>query len=210
MNVCEMKQVQKRYGKKVVLDAFDLTIKDGEFVALTGPSGSGKTTILNILGMFERPDRGSVKLFDEEFTPKKMKLLLREKVSYLFQNFALIDNETIESNLEVALAYVKGGKTEKKARMRAALKTVGLGEMPLEQRIFQLSGGEQQRVALARIILKPSQLILADEPTGSLDEENRNAVLETLKKLNDEGRTIVIVTHDPHVAALCHRTIYLS
>lgn len=207
MDIIKLTGITKAYGNKTVLNNLDLTIKSGEFVAITGKSGKGKTTLLNIIGMFERPDKGSISLFGESYSPKKTQTILREKISYLFQNFALIDNESIEANLLVALTYSKKSVTEKKQAMKEALAQVGLSSMELSQKIYRLSGGEQQRVALARTLLKPSQLILADEPTGSLDEENRNVVLQILETLNQQGKTIVIVTHDPYVASRCSRVI---
>lgn len=205
----QLVDVTKRFGHKVVLDQVNLTIGQGEFVAITGKSGKGKTTMLNLMGMFEKPDSGKVLLFGEEFSKRTMQCLLREKVSYVFQNFALIDNESIGDNLAVALAYYGYSKKEQKRLMEQALKEVGLEEMALSQKIYGLSGGEQQRVALARVLLKPSELILADEPTGSLDEENRNEILEILKRLNEQGKTVILVTHDPYVAGICHRVIEL-
>jgi len=121
----------------------------------------------------------------------------------------LIDNESVENNLAVALTYSKQSKQDNRKAMEEALKAVGLAEMSLSQKIYSLSGGEQQRVALARLLLKPSELILADEPTGSLDEENRNEVLKILSDLNNKGKTIVIVTHDPYAAGYCNRIIEL-
>lgn len=209
MKAVQLMNVTKKFGDKIVLNKVNLEIEQGEFIAITGKSGKGKTTMLNLMGMFEKPDSGKVLLFGEEFSKRNMQRLLREKVAYVFQNFALIDNETIEENLAVALAYSGQSKKEKKKAMEDALKQVGLGEMALSQKIYRLSGGEQQRVALARVLLKPSELILADEPTGSLDEENRNAILEILKKLNELGKTVVIVSHDPYVARSCGRVITL-
>ena len=209
MKAVQLIEVTKKFGDKVVLDRVNLEIGQGEFVAITGKSGKGKTTLLNVIGMFESADSGKVMLFGEEFFKKKMQKLLRDNVSYLFQNFALIDNETVGENLAVALAYAKKSKAQKQALMLEALEQVGLGGMGLSQKIYRLSGGEQQRVALARVLLKPSQLILADEPTGSLDTENRDAILKILDGLNRQGRTIVVVTHDEAVANFCHRVIEL-
>ena len=209
MKAVQLIEVTKKFGDKVVLDRVNLEIGQGEFVAITGKSGKGKTTLLNVIGMFESADSGKVMLFGEEFFKKKMQKLLRDNVSYLFQNFALIDNETVGENLAVALAYAKKSKAQKQALMLEALEQVGLGGMGLSQKIYRLSGGEQQLVALARVLLKPSQLILADEPTGSLDTENRDAILKILDGLNRQGRTIVVVTHDEAVANFCHRVIEL-
>ncbi|MDR6226659.1 putative ABC transport system ATP-binding protein [Desmospora profundinema] len=194
------------------MDQISITVHEGEMVAITGQSGSGKTTILNLMGMLENPDKGTVKLFGEKRPPthsRKANHILRTRLSYLFQNFALIDNATVNENLAIPLIYSKKSKKEKQDLKTEALQKVGLN-ISLKQKVHTLSGGEQQRVAIARILLKPCDLILADEPTGSLDADNRHEILEILKGLNEENKTIIIVTHDPTVAETCHRTIPLS
>ncbi len=209
--VCELKNVTKRYGDHLVLNQIDLTVHEREMVAITGKSGSGKTTILNIMGMLENPDGGTVKLFGEEKPSshsRKAHHILRTRLSYLFQNYALIDNGTVDENLDIPLIYAKKNKKEKQRMKRDALEQVGLN-LSFKQKTHELSGGEQQRVAMARILLKPCDLILADEPTGSLDSENREGILEILNNFNREGKTIIIVTHDPFVAEACHRTFQL-
>lgn len=210
--VCQLIDIEKRYATKTILDHFNLTVSRGEMVAITGRSGSGKTTVLNILGLLEKPDSGEVKLFGKSSAGIRLhqaSLLRRERISYLFQNFALIDEETVDYNLEISLVYSHKPKKEKQILKQKVLERLGL-DIPLHQRIYALSGGEQQRVALARILLKPSELILADEPTGSLDDANRNAILDMLRNLNQAGKTIVIVTHDPYVAEACDRTERLT
>lgn len=182
--ICELVDICKTYNNHTVIDNINMTVSKGEMVAITGRSGSGKTTLLNILGLLEKPDSGRVKLFDEKdqrIGPLRRNRLLRTKISYLFQNYALIDNETVEYNLEIPLMYSKVGKKEKRKMKMAVLKRMGL-EIALKQKIHELSGGEQQRVAIARILLKPSEIILADEPTGSLDAENRNEIMRILKE----------------------------
>ncbi|MEC0183443.1 ABC transporter ATP-binding protein [Paenibacillus peoriae] len=211
-NICELINVSKSYADRSVIDNINIEISKGEMVAIVGKSGSGKTTILNIMGLLEQPDKGAVHLFHEK-APRigsgRANRLLREKISYLFQNYALIDNETVGYNLEVPLIYAKKGKKEKQNLKMAVLERVGV-QVSLKQKIYELSGGEQQRVAIARTLLKPSELILADEPTGSLDVDNRNGIMTILKELHSEGKTIIIVTHDQFVADACSRVIKLE
>ncbi|WP_152379241.1 ABC transporter ATP-binding protein [Paenibacillus brasilensis] len=208
-NICELINVSKKYGNYSVLRHINMSIAQGEMIAITGKSGAGKTTILNTIGMLEQPDEGSIKLFGNDLPHPRSShavKLLRNHISYLFQNYALIDNATIDANLDVALAYSKKSKSEKKLLKINALSQVGLN-LSLKQKVHELSGGEQQRVAIARVILKPCELILADEPTGSLDGHNRDDILALLQQLNSEGKTLIIVTHDSAVAQACSRII---
>lgn len=211
MALIDLKDITKKFGEKTILNKFSLMVSEGEFIALTGTSGRGKSTLLNIIGLLENFDTGKLVIDGEtNIIPNSSKAtkLLREKISYLFQNFALVDDETVEYNLNLALKYTKGNKKEKLAKIREALAFVGLNDYE-KRNIYELSGGEQQRVAIARIMLKPCKIILADEPTGSLDEKNRKIVLDLLKKLNEDGKTIIIVTHDQFVAGQCHRVVNL-
>lgn len=209
MSIVELNNITKKYGNKKLFDKFSLKINKNELVAITGPSGKGKTTILNMIGLLEEFDEGEL-LIDGQKNIKvnssKATKILREKIGYLFQNYALVDDETVYYNLDLALKYVKNNRKEKNELIKKALNDVGLKGFE-KRKIYELSGGEQQRVAIARIILKPCKVILADEPTGSLDEKNRDLVLDLLKKLNSEGRTIVLVTHDEFVANQCDRII---
>ena len=209
----ELIEVKKKYDGKIIFDGLNFKINSGEMIAITGPSGSGKSTILNMIGLLEKPDAGIINLFGKpvpKINSAKSKLLLRNKIAYLFQNYALVDNETTDYNLNIALEYVKATKTQKRQMKIDALNKVGLDETYLKKKIYQLSGGEQQRIAVARIILKPCELILADEPTGSLDLQNRNEIIKILQELNKSGKTIVIVTHDEYVAGQCKRKIELQ
>lgn len=210
--VCELRGVTKAYGDRVVLDRLDLAVSAGEMVALTGASGSGKSTILNIMGLLERPDTGTVRLFGVP-APRSgsqgAMRLLRNRLGYLFQNYALIDDHTVEQNLRVAQTYVSGTTAKRRAALAHALERVGLAGTE-RKKIYQLSGGEQQRVAIARAMLKPCDLILADEPTGSLDAGNRDEVLTLLQDMNAGGKTVVVVTHDPGVARACTREVGLG
>jgi putative ABC transport system ATP-binding protein len=211
MSIIQLNNITKQYGEKIVVDNFTLKINEGEFIALMGRSGSGKSTLLNIIGLLETFDEGEL-IVDSDINVKpnssKANKILREKINYLFQNFALVDYETVAYNLYLALKYVKGSKLEKQLKIAETLKYVGL-EKYENHKIYELSGGEQQRVAIARIMLKPCKIILADEPTGSLDENNRDAILNLLQTLNKQGKTIVLVTHDRYVGEQCDRIVNL-
>lgn len=209
MGIIQLNNICKRYGKKEVLKDFSLNIEEGELIALTGTSGKGKSTILNIIGLLENPDSGDLIICNEKNikpNTEKANEILRNTIGYLFQNFALVDEETVEYNLNIALKYVKVKKEEKKKLLEEALKKVGLQGFE-KNKIYELSGGEQQRIAVARLMLKPSKIILADEPTGSLDEENREIIINLLKDINKSGKTIIIVTHDKYLANKCNRII---
>lgn len=209
MAIVELNNITKKYGNNKILDKFSLKINRDEIVAITGPSGKGKTTILNIIGLLENFDEGELFIDGQKnikVNSSKATKILREKIGYLFQNYALVDDETVYYNLDLALKYAKNNRKEKNELIKKALNDVGLEGFE-KRKIYELSGGEQQRVAIARIILKPCQVILADEPTGSLDEKNRDLVLDLLKKLNNKGKTIVLVTHDKFVANQCDRII---
>jgi len=207
----KLENITKTIGKKVILENLSLKINQGDLVAIVGKSGSGKSTLLNLLGLIDGDYSGYYEIFGQTNVPvnsAKSQAIIREHISYLFQNFALIDNETVEYNLMLALKYVKLSKKDKVKKIEEILERVGLSST-LHQKVSELSGGEQQRIAVARAILKPSQLLLADEPTGSLDPENRDLVLNFLLDMNKEGKTVIIVTHDAYVAEQCHRVIEL-
>ena len=207
----QLENITKTIGEKVILENLSLKINQGDLVAIVGKSGSGKSTLLNLLGLIDGDYSGHYEIFGQQNVPVnsvKSQAIIREHISYLFQNFALIDNETVEYNLMLALKYVKLSKKDKVQKIEEILERVGLSST-LHQKVSELSGGEQQRIAVARAILKPSQLLLADEPTGSLDPEKRDLVLNFLLDMNKEGKTVIIVTHDAYVAQQCHRVIEL-
>ena len=208
--VIELKNINKNYGNKYLFKNLNFSIKKGEMIAITGASGSGKSTLLNIIGLIDNPNSGEVSICGNKnpYDKEKIKLnLFRNNIGYLFQNYALVDNYTVSKNLDIALEYVKG--KDKKKLKEEALDKVGLLDK-LNNKVFELSGGEQQRVALARLILKENDIILADEPTGSLDEDNKAIILRLLKELNNEGKTVVVVTHDKVVADMCDREINIK
>ncbi len=209
--VCVAAGIQKKFRSRTALSTVDLRVQPSEVVAVTGPSGSGKSTLLNILGLLEPVETGSLSLFGKSApsvgSPRATRLR-RTRLGYLFQNYALIDNQTVEANLKIAQAYVQG-RTATLAKARAqALEQVDLPEVH-NRKVYELSGGEQQRVALARLLLKPCQLVLADEPTGSLDPVNRDIVLDLLKALSEQGKSVIIVTHDDAVVGRCDREVVL-
>ncbi|WP_296115076.1 putative bacteriocin export ABC transporter [uncultured Anaerococcus sp.] len=207
----KISNLTKSFDNHIVLDNINIEIKKGEMLAIVGKSGSGKSTLLNIIGMIEGDYEGDYQFKDYKNVKVNSKMsskIIREEMSFIFQSFALIEDESVKKNLLLALQYVKLNKDEKENLMIAALKSVGLDGI-LDKKIASLSGGEQQRVALARAILKPSSLILADEPTGSLDEKNKIDVIDILKELNNKGKTILVVTHDDYTASRCDRKFVL-
>ncbi len=208
--VCEFHQVTKRYGARVVLEDLTIALEAGEIWALTGPSGVGKTTILNLIGLLESPNAGTITLFGQPAPRPGSRAathLRQMRLGYLFQNFALIDDATVNQNLDVAWVTASRSRHAWRIEKAEALERVGLSRSTVNRRVYTLSGGEQQRVALARLLLKPCELILADEPTGSVDAENRRVIMTLLEQLQEAGKTIVIVTHDPMVAERCTRVI---
>lgn len=209
MSIVKLSNISKSYGSNVIFNDYSLEIEKGEFVIITGKSGAGKSTLLNIIGLLDKADSGDAEICGIKnpfFQSKEGNKLLRYHISYLFQNYGLIEDETVIKNLEVGTKYLKLSKEQKKQKINEALKSVGL-ENYENKKVFQLSGGEQQRVAVARIMLKPSELILADEPTGSLDVENRDVILSLLKSLNESGKTVVVVTHDKDIEKCATRCI---
>lgn len=184
----------KSFGNKVLFDNYSIEIADGEFVIFAGNSGCGKTTLLNMIGGLEAPDKGTIMVDGIDISRSKNKRnYFTYKVGFLFQNFALLENKTVRQNLELI---------QKKARtehmISEVLKTVGLADKE-NTKVYKLSGGEQQRVALARLMLKKCDIILADEPTGSLDAQNADAVMSILHRLNGQGKTIIVVTHSDKI-----------
>ncbi len=212
MSICSLENINKSYDDKVIFKNFSIEIDEGEFICITGGSGSGKSTLLNIIGLLDTINSGKVNLFnftDLKPNTRKASFLLKNHIGFLFQNYALIDEKTVNYNLDIAKNSSTLTKTKWNQLKKEVLKKMEL-DIPLNQKIYKLSGGEQQRIAIARIILKDCDLILADEPTGSLDTKNRNLVLEILKDLNRNNKTIIMVSHDPYVVNISNRVINLD
>ena len=209
MKAIKIINMNKSYQDNIIFDKFNFEVEENTFNVVMGVSGSGKSTLLNIIGLLDKADSGDVILFGEKnIKPfsRKAEKMLREKIGYLFQNFALVENETVEYNLKLALDNIKADKKEK---IKEVLKEVQL-EGYENKKIYKCSGGEQQRVAIARLLLKQCDLILADEPTGSLDESNREIIIKLLKRMQDSGKTIVVVSHDPVFKDIADQIIYLN
>ncbi len=209
MNILELKNVTKSYGNVHALKDFNLSVAPGEWVSIMGPSGSGKSTMLNIIGCMDKPTSGSVLIDGIEVTARSNKELTevrREKIGLVFQQFHLIPHLTALENVMVAQYY--HSLTDEEEALKA-LERVGLAyranHLP-----SQLSGGEQQRVCIARALINYPALILADEPTGNLDEDNEKLVIELFQELHREGHTIVMVTHDNEVGELAQRKVRLE
>ena len=193
----------------VALNKLTIEVKEGEFVAIMGPSGCGKSTLLNILGLLDDPDKGSFVFNNIEvahFNERKRADLRKHNIGFVFQSFNLIDELTVYENVELPLIYTGVKPADRKARVEKVLDKVQI----MHRRNHypqQLSGGQQQRVAVARAVVNNPKLILADEPTGNLDSNNGNEVMELLTELNEQGTTIVMVTHSEHDARYSHRII---
>ncbi|MDV6278385.1 ATP-binding cassette domain-containing protein [Rhodococcus erythropolis] len=192
--------MSKKFGSRDILSNVSLSVESGSMSAITGPSGSGKSTLLNCVGLLEKPDTGTIRIDGTDTTnlSKRQRLqFFRYSLGYLFQNYALVDSESVDYNLDIATRYVPHQRTSQLKRQ--ALDFVGLDSIYTRQKIYELSGGEQQRVALARLVLKRPSVILADEPTGALDADNRSIVLDALQKMSGNGATVLIATHDDTV-----------
>ena len=209
MSLLELKDVSKVYGELRALDHVNLNVEKGEWIAIMGPSGSGKSTMMNIIGCMDRPSEGSV-IFDgkdiSRESNRKLTELHRDKIGLIFQQFHLINYLTAVENVMVA-QYYHSMPDEKEAL--EALERVGLGDRA-KHLPSQLSGGEQQRVCIARALINSPELILADEPTGNLDEANENIVLDIFRQIHRDGSTLIVVTHDPEVGEVAQRVVTLE
>ena len=209
MSLLELKSISKIYGDLHALDNVSLMVEKGEWVAIMGPSGSGKSTMMNIIGCMDKPTSGQVLLDGVDISKesdRNLTAIRRDKIGLIFQQFHLVNYLTALENVMVAQYY---HSVPDEAEAMEALRRVGLADRA-KHLPSQLSGGEQQRVCIARALINYPELILADEPTGNLDEANENIVLDLFRQLHREGTTLIVVTHDPEVAEAAQRTIVLE
>lgn len=199
----EIENLRKSYGPRTLWSGLEFTVRAGQLLALVGPSGSGKSTLLNCLGLLDTPSSGAIRHEGRDITgfgPRAARHYRRDVLGYLFQNYALIENASVAANLEVAMRPRR--KRANAPTVADALDRVGLAGREKEQ-VHRLSGGEQQRVALARLIVKQPALVLADEPTGALDHDNTTLVVDILRTMSEDGCAVVIATHNDAVRDRC-------
>ncbi len=215
----ELKRICKTYrtGKTQTVkaaDNIDLRIENGDVTAIVGTSGAGKSTLLKIIGLVERADSGEYLLDGKDIakcSDAEASRLRNRKISFVMQDFALINQFTVFENIELPLLLSKEKNTAKKRRemVENALSAVGIQDLA-KRPVCELSGGQKQRAAIARALVNNSDVILADEPTGALDSKTSSEIMSTLLELNEKGKTIIIVTHDPKIASLCRRVVTIS
>ncbi len=211
----ELSHISKRYRlgdqEYPALDDVSLSIARNDFLALTGASGSGKSTMMNVLGCLDTPTSGNYTLDGEEVAgldDEQLASVRNRKIGFVFQNFYLMPRMTAIDNVAQPLIYRGIGPAKRREHARKALERVGLGDRTLH-RPNEMSGGQRQRVAVARALVGHPELLLADEPTGNLDSRTAKEIMELFRQLHDEGQTVVIVTHDPGIAACCKRLVRL-
>ncbi|QKE05958.1 ABC transporter ATP-binding protein [Bacillus cereus] len=208
----QLVNVAKGFGKNnfSALKDINLTIEKGEMIAIMGPSGSGKSTLLNIIGLIDSPSAGKYFLdgMDTSTLKSNYHKYRNMEVGFVFQNFSLLDDYTVVENVTLPLVYRRISHKKRMKISKEMLKMVGL-ERHINKYPYELSGGEQQRTAIARALAQDTKIILADEPTGALDQENGKKIMSILKEINKQGKTVLVVTHDQKVAAYCQRTIRL-
>ncbi|MBI3984297.1 ABC transporter ATP-binding protein [Candidatus Microgenomates bacterium] len=216
MSLIELKAINKTYGEghaaTPVLHDVNLAIAKGEFVAIMGPSGSGKSTLMNIIGLLDRASSGSYRFANREVETLKdgiLAKLRRRSIGFIFQSFNLLPRLSAADNVALPMVYNRLPKLSRQKRVTQLLKLVGLSDRSTF-RPTQLSGGEIQRVAIARALANKPSLILADEPTGNLDSTNGRNVMQILANLNQQGNTVVVITHDPAIAKFAKRIIHIK
>src|SRR5664279_3273920 len=213
MALVELRDVRKTYrlGEEEIhaLDGVTLDIEAGEFISIIGPSGSGKSTLMHILGCLDSPTKGTIRLdgvMIQNASARELALIRNRKIGFVFQFFNLLPKLSVMQNVELPMIYSGVSGKERRQRAMAALESVDLANRA-KHRPSQLSGGQQQRAAIARALVNSPRIIFADEPTGNLDSHTGDAILSLFRKLSQEGRTIVLVTHDPEIAAVTPRRI---
>ncbi|MFJ7764020.1 ABC transporter ATP-binding protein [Bacillus toyonensis] len=208
----KLENVAKEFGKGNfnALKGINLTIDKGEMIAIMGPSGSGKSTLLNIIGLIDSPSTGTYFLDGMDMSTLKSNYhkYRNKEVGFVFQNFSLLDDYTVVENVMLPLVYRRISHKKRMQISKEMLEMVGL-ERHINKYPYELSGGEQQRTAIARALAQDTKIILADEPTGALDQENGGEIMNILKEINKQGKTVLVVTHDQKVATHCQRTIHL-
>ena len=215
MAVIQLKDIMKTYimGYSIVhaLDHVNVSIDFGEFTAIMGPSGSGKSTMMNILGCLDRPTSGEYYLDGKEiagYNDDELAHTRNAKIGFVFQNFNLLSKLTAQANVALPLVYAGVGEDERMERAKKALEAVGLGSR-LEHKPMEMSGGQRQRVAIARALINNPAIIMADEPTGNLDTKSSYEIMDIFKYLNDQGKTVVMVTHEPDIAEQTKRILMM-
>lgn len=216
MSLCILEDIRKTFRmgdiEIEVLKGIDLRIDEGEFTAIMGASGSGKTTLMNIIGCLDVPSSGRYVLAGREvsrLTDDELSVIRNEHIGFVFQNFYLLPYATVLENVLLPSLYRESRKDHSEQRARELLERVGLGER-IKFKPNQLSGGEQQRVAIARALVNDPDLLLTDEPTGQLDSKTAVEIMNLLVQMNEAGKTIVLITHDPNVAAYARRTVRMQ
>ncbi|EGD38691.1 ABC transporter ATP-binding protein [Streptococcus sanguinis] len=211
----KLKDIHKSYQQGSqefpILKGIDLHVKEGDFLAIMGPSGSGKSTLMNIIGCLDKASSGTYYIEGtdvSELSDNQLSDLRNQKIGFVFQNFNLMPKLTACQNVELPLTYMKIPKKERRERALEMLRLVGLEERS-DFKPMELSGGQKQRVAIARALVTNPSFILGDEPTGALDTKTSVQIMDLFKQFNDEGKTIVIITHEPEVAQLCKQTVIL-
>ncbi|MBR5582450.1 MAG: ABC transporter ATP-binding protein [Phascolarctobacterium sp.] len=211
----ELKDIMKTYvmGDNIVhaLNHVDVTIDYGEFTAIMGASGSGKSTMMNILGCLDRPTSGEYFLDGKEiagYNDDELAHTRNAKIGFVFQNFNLLSKLTAQANVALPLIYAGVGEEERMERAKKALEAVGLGDR-LDHKPMEMSGGQRQRVAIARALINNPPVIMADEPTGNLDTKSSYEIMDIFKKMNEQGKTVIMVTHEPDIAAYCKRVLVM-
>ncbi len=211
----KLKNIHKSYQQGSqefpILKGIDLHVKEGDFLAIMGPSGSGKSTLMNIIGCLDKASAGSYHIEGtdvSDLSDNQLSDLRNQKIGFVFQNFNLMPKLTACQNVELPMTYMKVPKKERRERALEMLRLVGLEERS-DFKPMELSGGQKQRVAIARALVTNPSFILGDEPTGALDTKTSVQIMELFKQFNEQGKTIVIITHEPEVAQLCKQTVVL-